>query len=527
MEDQKTLILDALIGLERPITIKDIAKKISLDRHAVARNLDTLELLGKVRKIHIGSAKKYILTSNIPVSSLIDISSDLILILDSTRIVQYINNSAIQFLSLSGSALLGERLDTLNIPLFSHRDIIKELKQYSFKGVHKQKIQYLNEQWFEISILGFSINAGTTLISLIATDISDQIRIEESLIQSENNLRISEEKYRILADNSIDVIWTLDPYSEKFTFLSPAVELARGYTADEAMQLTLRETVTKESYDEIKSLMPQRISAFLHCKGPYPGDRLRVNQLHKNGSVIPCEVVSTFITDTEGNVTAILGISRDISQKEQMEREIWKSEEKFKLLAENIGDIVWIVNTDTDRFEYVNPAVIQLGYYPNEVQGHLWSEFMKPDEYKKISQYLKQRISDYGSENPVNQGLRQEITMYHKNGSPILVETVSTFITSEGTRVTHLIGVSRDMSKFKQKEQNLATSYQSLYKEHQKIQHLSRTSHHNVPDKLHAIRLFTQQAIDKNESDRELKEILSQVIDSVSYLENLMSNTRM
>ena len=58
MNDQKEQIIEVLSLEKRPISISEIAKKSGMHRHAVSRNLDVLEILGKVRKIQKGTAKK-------------------------------------------------------------------------------------------------------------------------------------------------------------------------------------------------------------------------------------------------------------------------------------------------------------------------------------------------------------------------------------------------------------------------------------------------------------------------------------
>ena len=109
MIDQKEHIIEVLSREKRPISISEIAKKSGMHRYAVARNLDVLEVLGKVRKIQKGPAKKYFLVTSLPVSGLIDISSDLIVIINPNLEIQYLNTAALQYFSLSPSQILGEK----------------------------------------------------------------------------------------------------------------------------------------------------------------------------------------------------------------------------------------------------------------------------------------------------------------------------------------------------------------------------------------------------------------------------------
>jgi len=66
-----------------------------MHRHAVSRNLDVLEILGRVRKIQKRTAKKYFLVTALPVSGIIDISSDLIVIINPNLEIQYLNSVAL------------------------------------------------------------------------------------------------------------------------------------------------------------------------------------------------------------------------------------------------------------------------------------------------------------------------------------------------------------------------------------------------------------------------------------------------
>jgi hypothetical protein len=87
-------ILNALSGQKKGLNIREISDACNLNPHTTARNLDILELLGQVRKIEIGRSKKYYLTNSTPVSGLIDVTSDLILIINCQHRIEYINHSA-------------------------------------------------------------------------------------------------------------------------------------------------------------------------------------------------------------------------------------------------------------------------------------------------------------------------------------------------------------------------------------------------------------------------------------------------
>ena len=225
MIDQKEHIIEVLSREKRPISISEIAKKSGIHRYAVARNLDVLEVLGKVRKIQIGTCKEvHFLLQSLPVSGLIDISSDLIVIINPNLEIQYLNTAALQYFSLSPSQILGEKLSLGTLPLISHRDILHELENYSFEKVIKKMFQTEQGRWFEITILGIYLLFSPNLIGIIATDISERKHAEEQVQKSER-------LYRLLADNMTDVIWIYDIGSAKFTYVSPSVNPLLGYSS--------------------------------------------------------------------------------------------------------------------------------------------------------------------------------------------------------------------------------------------------------------------------------------------------------
>ncbi len=66
--------------------------------------------------------------------------------------------------------------------------------------------------------------------------------------RADDNLKESEKKYRLLADNVHDVIFVLD-MNMKYTYVSPSVKILRGYEPEEVMKLSARETLTPASWD--------------------------------------------------------------------------------------------------------------------------------------------------------------------------------------------------------------------------------------------------------------------------------------
>ena len=301
------LILAALQDQDKPLPIKEIAERAGLNRHKVARNLDALEILGRVRKIEIGNAKKYYLVKAIPVSSLIDISVDLILIIDSGYHIQYLNHSAQHFLGIHDRPVVGERLDLLNLDLFSSPKVLNGLKHFTPEKVFRIDIEYPQGekiQWYSLSIMAISLNPGTYSIALIAEDVSGRKEIESALISSEN-------KFRSIFSAEADAIFLCDQRNGFILEANPAACETYGYRYDEILNLKFTDLSAHEEMDT-------------HLQNEIDGSPSYVYHKRKDNSVFPVDIrTSSFAIDEyQGTIIAV----RDVTDRKKMEDDIRESE---------------------------------------------------------------------------------------------------------------------------------------------------------------------------------------------------------
>jgi PAS domain S-box-containing protein len=161
-----------------------------------------------------------------------------------------------------------------------------------------------------------------------------------------------EKLYQLITENAGDVIWIMDIEKGKFTYVSPSVQKLRGYTPEEVLNQTVSEVLTTESYQFILDNLGMRIAQFLQ------GDdsmRVRVHemdQICKDGSIIHTEVVTTLMTDDQGRVNEILGVSRDITERKLAQQEIARlNEELERRIAVRTSQLL-TSNNELEAFTY-------------------------------------------------------------------------------------------------------------------------------------------------------------------------------
>lgn len=136
-----------------------------------------------------------------------------------------------------------------------------------------------------------------------------------------------------------DVFWVLSLKNFRFIYVSPSVQDLRGYTVEEVMQQSLEESLTPESFEMVKVALTERLVNLKQTSQTQAHFTDLVDQPHKDGHIVHTEVSSTLILDENGQPDLLLGISRDISHRHNLEHKIAQSKklESLGLLAASIA----------------------------------------------------------------------------------------------------------------------------------------------------------------------------------------------
>jgi PAS domain S-box-containing protein len=151
-----------------------------------------------------------------------------------------------------------------------------------------------------------------------------------SRIEAEKRLRNSEKRYRLLAENVTDVLWTFSMVISRFTFVSPSVQGVRGFSPEEAMGLSLEQTLAPSSLELVTAVLAEELARDGQ-KGvdPNRSRTLEIEQVSKNGTFVWGEATITFLRNEEGKPIGMLGITRDIRERKAAQEEKRKLENRL------------------------------------------------------------------------------------------------------------------------------------------------------------------------------------------------------
>src|SRR5215208_849004 len=128
-----------------------------------------------------------------------------------------------------------------------------------------------------------------------------------------------EEKYKLLAENITDVIWVLDVETSLMRYVSPSVERLRGVSVQQVITQGLAGFVTKDSARYLEKVLPERIKGFKDGHDRTYIDE--VEQPRKDGTTVWTETTTRLIVNKTSGHVEVYGVSRDISERKQVEEE--------------------------------------------------------------------------------------------------------------------------------------------------------------------------------------------------------------
>ncbi|MCX5999871.1 MAG: PAS domain S-box protein, partial [Chloroflexi bacterium] len=336
----------------------------------------------------------------------------------------------------------------------------------------------------------------------IDRDVTERKKAAEALKESER-------LYRIVTDNITDVICYAD-MNLKATYYSPSVTRLLGYSVEEAMTLTADQVMTPASRDaSLKGLarvMAARREGRLDDSTPL---ELDMELRRKDGSTVWVQASLSFVKDANGQPAGNVTVWRDISIRKKAQDALRASEERYRLLAENMSDVVWTVDTRS-RYTYMSPSVTRVrGYSVAEALAQGPEEEFPPGSREAAADLMSEiRAAAQAGTKDRPQTWTADLEVTCKNGSTIWMETkIAPMLGGDGEIIGYL-GASRDITERRRADKERERLNAELIEKNNELEQIIYVTSHDLRSPLVNVEGFTK------ELDYSLQELTGVVKDA-------------
>lgn len=312
------------------------------------------------------------------------------------------------------------------------------LMQKSFEEIERSYQELLSENEILRQQSIETVKRHAEAIRLL-TDSQENIRIAE-LKLAEIALEESEQKFSMSFLLSPAAITLTTPIEGKFIDVNETFLRELGYLKEEVIGQTIFELKMfidqEDTEDLIKELLEKQFVT-----------NREVRMRKKSGETLIALVSIVFI-QLKGE-TVQLTFAINITERMLSDLNLKISEEKYRLLAENSADIIWMINPE-GNYNYVSPSIEKLlGLNPRDILNKPAVSILPPSHRQNFEMQLKTTLERIGKGETDISSEIVEMEMKNKDGTSIWTETLVKPIFNQGDGFVGFFGITREISERK------------------------------------------------------------------------------
>jgi PAS domain S-box-containing protein len=244
-----------------------------------------------------------------------------------------------------------------------------------------------------------------------------------------NALFESEEKFRVVLENSFDMIYQLNIRTNMYDYVSPSSIKVLGYSPQEIISFGAKKMEDLIHPDD-KKILKNRFNQLVNNKKEKETNQaLEYRIKHKKLGYRWISDTRSVIFDEKGKAVAVVGNAKDITEQRKIWKEMVKSEERYRVLAETSAD--GVLTTDIlGRITYINPSLEKMmGRRKSNILATPFKDYLSESSVYSFQQI----IVDIRKNNQKMENIELEIM--HEGGYDIPVEVNIAPLNKEGVFV--------------------------------------------------------------------------------------------
>lgn len=459
--------------------------------------------------------------------SLLDNLCSAVLLLDTDGVITYCNSATQTITGYQEADLLGRPFHFLR---GDPSDSIKMLYNLSFTARHGKtnltelhKTKNGTEYWVDITLAAINdASENATGFTCLMTDITDRK-------SNEIRLRETEEMYRLLVEGMQDYsIFMLDPTGHIQTWNEGGQQLI-GYLSGEIVG---KHFSIFHTSDDLAADKPEKELETARAVGKYYEEGWRVK---KNGSPFWASVVLTSLYNENNTLIGFSKIVKDLTDRKKEEALLRQSEERYRLLVEQVTDYAIFMMDEKGRIVSWNEGAHKIkGYEAKEIIGKYFSIFYPEEDIINGKPAMELRVARAEGK------YEEEGWRLRKDGSRFWANVVITAVYNQESVLVGFSKVTRDLTERKRAEQTArenASKYQAvarklevinqeLSKANQELEQFTSIVSHDLQEPLRTVKSFLHLMdikIDQGKTG-ELKQYVTKSILGSNRMKELIEN---
>lgn len=377
-------------------------------------------------------------------------AQDAILMINPEGIISFWNPAAERILGYSRGEAIGQNLQMFLTPQNGH-----SLHKEAFAGFLKTGQGAAAGKTFELEARrkdGLEISIELSMSTLQLSDGWHSVGIIRDITErkrSEDALRESEEKFRILSDSTPSAVMLYQ--DDRFFYANKAAEIITGYSVNELLGMNFWEFI----HPDYQAVAKERGRMRQQGKETITSYELKI--VTKDGKE-NWGYLSGATTMIGGRPAGIVSVV-DITDRKRAEKALRESELKYRFLTESMTDIVWTSDLNL-KITYTSPSTMKvLGFTPEERRLLKAEETMTKASYEAAMDLLARELElERDKTADPDRFLLIRTEYYHKDGYTVWMESNVRFIRGPEGHPTGIHGVSRDITDRKKAEDELRDS---------------------------------------------------------------------
>ncbi len=304
---------------------------------SVLRNLKG-EITGSIGVIRDISERKQ---AEERLQSVLENAIDSIYMLDKNLVYLTVNNELLKRLNLNENQVVGHSFDELHSE--QETKDFRNKVEWVFNNGKPTKDEHKCTnlgQWFlrTLSPVKDSLTGETIAVAVISKDITD-------LKKAEHDLKISEEKYRTIFDNSAVAIMLTDA-NENIVSWNKFTETMLDMNKNDLHKKPVEELYPEDEWQKIRKQNIRKKGMQHH---------LETKIIRKNDEPLDVDISVSILKDHSGKITGSIGVIKDISKRKKAEEKMKYEHSLLQSLLDNVPDSIYFKDIG-NRFVLVNKA---------------------------------------------------------------------------------------------------------------------------------------------------------------------------